>query len=305
MKRNILYKIVFLFLGCLVLFSCKKEEPVTITKPDTPQLKDRVIETKVVLNNVWTEYTSSKKDASDPIFMCYLFDPNGSFLQHEGGYMNASSDMKVIFDKATGAGVHSIYGVTGWLTVDEYPRSSTTQINLNTPLPLVPDRNISLGCTTFTIVDSTMNYSVQVTTDYIMAILDLDIKYVPSYIESITVQLPNQGNTFKFDGTINGSTQAETLQLTKSTTPNENGSYDWSIDGAIVLPSATGTQTMPIDVIYTKESGITDTISTSTTICCASGTHKSLWAEWDAFYAATTVVVNPWTTEIETGEFDL
>lgn len=304
MRRFLYFRFAFLVLGCVALFSCKKDDPTTTTEPntpDTPNVENVVIETSVILDDVWNEYLKSK-DGSNPKFVCYLFDPNDSCLRASGKDM--SVNMKVIFDEATIAGEHKIYAITGWYG-NEIPLPSRTTIDLNTNLPLLSNRNISLGCTTFTTVTDSMDYSVQVTTDYIMAILDLDIKYVPSYITAITVQLPNQGNTFKFDGTINGNTQVETLQLTKSTTPNENESYDWSIAGAVVLPSATGTQAMPINVIYTTESGTTETISTSTTVCCLSGSHKSLWAEWNAFYAAATVIVNPWTTDVETGEFDL
>ena len=299
MNKYYFFRFTLLVFGCVALFSsCKKDDPTTITEPDTPVLENRIIKASVVLDNVWTEEEPTKDgEQNSSVFMCYLFDPNNNFLRRRGG--NVSDNMVVQFEDATATGVHSMYAITGWQSV---PNISSIDLN-NTQLPLFPSRDITLGCTTFTIVAGTMDYNVQVATSHIMAKLALAIRYVPSHITSITVSLPNQGNTFKFDGTIEGNTQAQTLTLTKGTTPNENGSFNWTLPETIVLPCETGTTSMPINIVISSSLNSPRTILTSTSICCTSGTRKSLWAEWDGFYNETTVTVNPWTEDVETGQF--
>jgi hypothetical protein len=300
MKYNSIFRIALLILGCIAISSCKKDDPITTTEPDTPVVENRIIKATVVLDNVWTEEEPTKDgEQNSSIFMCYLFDPNGNFLRRRGDHM--SDDMTVQFEDATTAGAHSIYAVTGWQSVP-----TITSIDLNTTqLPLYPNRDITLGCTTFTIVAGTMDYDVQVVTNHIMAKLALTIRYVPSNINSITVTLPNQGNTFKFDGTIEGNTQTQTFTLTKGTTPNENGSYDWTLAETIVLPCAAGTTSMPITIVAESSLNSTRTIQTTSSICCLSTTRTSLSATWDAFFNSTTVTINPWTGTIQTGEFEI
>jgi hypothetical protein len=300
MNRPFYIGIAALFLACVIFSSCKKDDPITTTEPDTPVVENRIIKATVVLDNVWTEEEPTKDgEQNSSIFMCYLFDPNGNFLRRRGDHM--SDDMTVQFEDATTAGAHSIYAVTGWQSVP-----TITSIDLNTTqLPLYPNRDITLGCTTFTIVAGTMDYDVQVVTNHIMAKLALTIRYVPSNINSITVTLPNQGNTFKFDGTIEGNTQTQTFTLTKGTTPNENGSYDWTLAETIVLPCAAGTTSMPITIVAESSFNSTRTIQTTSSICCLSTTRTSLSATWDAFFNSTTVTINPWTGTIQTGEFEI
>jgi hypothetical protein len=300
MNRPFYIGIAALFLACVIFSSCKKDDPITTTEPDTPVVENRIIKATVVLDNVWTEEEPTKDgEQNSSIFMCYLFDPNGNFLRRRGDHM--SDDMTVQFEDATTAGAHSIYAVTGWQSVP-----TITSIDLNTTqLPLYPNRDITLGCTTFTIVAGTMDYDVQVVTNHIMAKLALTIRYVPSNINSITVTLPNQGNTFKFDGTIEGNTQTQTFTLTKGTTPNENGSYDWTLAETIVLPCAAGTTSMPITIVAESSLNSTRTIQTTSSICCLSTTRTSLSATWDAFFNSTTVTINPWTGTIQTGEFEI
>lgn len=207
MKCRFIFKLAFLVLGCAVLFSCKKDET-----PNTLIVENRLIETTVVLNNIWEESLPSKDgESSNPKFMCYLFGPNGVCLRNRGGSMD--DDMTVQFEDATTAGTHSVYAVTGWHS-GEYPGTSGGAIDMNTSLPLTPNRIISLGRTTFTIVNGTRDYSVQVVTDYIMAKLSMTIQSVPSHINSISIELPEQGDSFKFDGTVQGNTQSKTLSLT-------------------------------------------------------------------------------------------
>lgn len=305
MKR-IVYSLVIL--AVLSVSSCtKNDENAGITTPETPHLEDRIIDAKIILDDVWTENTKEPKSGDNNLlFVCYLFDPSGACIRARGE--NMTGDMTVQFQDATTAGEHKIYGVTN-LYSDEIPMPSAGTVDMSTEFPLSPNRDISLGYKTFTVVDGTMDYAVQVEADHIMAQLALAIQFVPSDVTAIKVELPNQGETFKFDGTISGNSQTQTFDLVKAETANENGSYHWSLPESIVLPSATGTTSMPINVIATIKVNETttynDTIETSSSIVCNSGGRYSLRATWNAFYNTATVVVKPWTEDVIEGEFDL
>ena len=301
MEKKFYIVIATFLLGCVVFSSCKKDE--TIDSPVTI-VENRVIETKVLLDNIWEENISSKdgESSSNPVFMCYLFDPNGVCLRNRGGSMD--DDMTVQFEDATVAGTHSIYAVTGW-HIGDYPGTINGTIDLTTSLPLTPNRNITLGCTTFVIVNGTTDYAVQVATNSIMAKLGMTIQSVPSHINSISIELPEQGDSFRFDGTVQGNTQSKTLSLTRSQIANANGSYDWSLAETIVPPSATDAESMPIIVTATSTLDSSQTIETSTTACCAAGTRKHLRTTWEAFFNTATVTINPWTTTVDTIDFEL
>ena len=298
MKR-IVYSLVIL--AVLSVSSCtKNDENAGITTPETPHLEDRIIDAKIILDDVWTENTKEPKSGDNNLlFVCYLFDPSGACIRARGE--NMTGDMTVQFQDATTAGEHKIYGVTN-LYSDEIPMPSAGTVDMSTEFPLSPNRDISLGYKTFTVVDGTMDYAVQVEADHIMAQLALAIQFVPSDVTAIKVELPNQGETFKFDGTISGNSQTQTFDLVKAETANENGSYHWSLPESIVLPSATGTTSMPINVIATirvnENNTYNNTIETSSSIVCNSGGRYSLRATWNAFYNTATVVVKPWTEDV-------
>ncbi len=295
-------------LAILAISSCSKTDEIDdVTTPETPHLEDRVIDAKIVLDDVWTENTKEPKSGDNNLlFVCYLFDPSGACIRARGE--NMTGDMTVQFQDATTAGEHKIYGVTN-LYSDEIPMPSAGTIDMSTEFPLSPNRDISLGYKTFTVVDGTMDYAVQVKADHIMAQLALAIQFVPSDVIAIKVELPNQGETFKFDGTISGNSQTQTFDLVKAETANENGSYHWTLPETIVLPSETGASSMPIHVTATfrvnENNTHNNTIETSSSIVCNSGGRYSLRATWNAFYNTATVVVNPWTEDVIEGEFDL
>lgn len=296
-KRNLLF---FTAAAILSVCSCSKTDEIDDVTP--VHVEDRVIDTKVILDNVWTESSFGAKNTGNPFFVCYLFNSDGDCLRTRGN--NMSNNMQTIFEEATSAGTYSIYGITNWYE-GEFPMSSTSTIDLDTELSLYENRDISLGRTTFSIVDGTMDYNVEVRVNHIMAKLMVEIKSVPSHISAISIELPNQANKFKFDGTILGNNQSQTLRLTKSTTPNENGSYDWTLAETIVFPSATDATAMPIKVTATSTYATIEPINTTTTTLCSSGTRKRLTATWEAFYNTTTVTVNPWTDIVEDGTFEL
>ena len=295
-------------LAILAISSCSKTDEIDdVTTPPTPQLQDCTINAKVVSDNVWTNDLSETKSGNNPLlFVCYLFDPNGACLRARGD--NMGGNMTVQFQDATTTGVHKLYGVTN-LYSNEIPLPSTGTIDMTTTFPLSPNRDISLGCTTFTVLEETMDYNVQVDVDHIMAKLALNVKYVPSDVVAMSVVLPGQGVSFKFDGTIVGNTQSQTFSLTKAGTANENGSYHWTLPETIVLPSETGASSMPIHVTATFRVNETttydETIQTTASTVCASGTRVALSTTWETFYNTTTININDWTEDIIEDDFEL
>ena len=301
-KRSLL---LFAAAAILSVCSCSKTDETDDTT--TPQLKERTINAKVVSNNVWTNDLIGTKSGDSPLlFVCYLFDPNGACLRARGD--NMGGNMTVQFQDATTTGVHKLYGVTN-LYSNEIPLPSTGTIDMTTTFPLSPNRDISLGCTTFTVLEETMDYNVQVDVDHIMAKLALNVKYVPSDVVAMSVVLPGQGVSFKFDGTIVGNTQSQTFSLTKAGTANENGSYHWTLPETIVLPSETGASSMPIHVTATFRVNETttydETIQTTASTVCASGTRVALSTTWETFYNTTTININDWTEDIIEDDFEL
>ena len=301
-KRSLL---LFAATAILSVCSCSKTDETDDTT--TPQLKERTINAKVVSNNVWTNDLIGTKSGDSPLlFVCYLFDPTGACVRARGD--NMGDNMTVQFQDATTTGVHKLYGVTN-LYSNEIPLPSAGTIDMNTIFPLSPNRDISLGCTTFTVLEETMDYNVQVDVDHIMAKLTLNIKFVPSDVIAMSVILPGQGVSFKFDGTIIGNTQSQTFNLVKAEEANENGSYDWSLPETIVLPSETNASSMPIHVTATFRVNETttydETIQTTASTVCASGTRVALSTTWETFYNTTTININDWTEDIIEDDFEL
>ena len=301
-KRSLL---LFAAAAILSVCSCSKTDETDDTT--TPQLKERTINAKVVSDNVWTNELSETKSGNNPLlFVCYLFDPNGACLRARGD--NMGGNMTVQFQDATTTGVHKLYGVTN-LYSNEIPLPSAGTIDMNTIFPLSPNRDISLGCTTFTVLEETMDYNVQVDVEHIMAKLTLNIKFVPSDVIAMSVILPEQGVSFKFDGTIIGNTQSQTFNLVKAEEANENGSYDWTLPETIVLPSETNASSMPIHVTATFRVNETttydETIQTTASTVCASGTRVALSTTWETFYNTTTININDWTEDIIEDDFEL
>ena len=295
-------------LDILAISSCSKTDEIDdVTTPPTPQLQDCTINAKVVSDNVWTNDLSETKSGNNPLlFVCYLFDPNGACLRARGD--NMGGNMTVQFQDATTTGVHKLYGVTN-LYSNEIPLPSTGTIDMNTVFPLSPNRDISLGCTTFTVLEETMDYNVQVDVEHIMAKLNLNIKFVPSDVIAMSVILPEQGVSFKFDGTIIGNTQSQSFNLVKAEEANENGSYDWSLPETIVLPSETNASSMPIHVVATFRINETttydETIQTTASTVCASSTRLKLSTTWETFYNTATININDWTGTVIEDDFEL
>ena len=301
-KRSLL---LFAAAAILSVCSCSKTDETDDTT--TPQLKERTINAKVVSDNVWTNDLIGTKSGDSPLlFVCYLFDPTGACVRARGD--NMGDNMTVQFQDATTTGVHKLYGVTN-LYSNEIPLPSTGTIDMNTVFPLSPNRDISLGCTTFTVLEETMDYNVQVDVEHIMAKLTLNIKFVPSDVIAMSVILPEQGVSFKFDGTIVGNTQSQTFNLVKAEEANENGSYDWSLPETIVLPSETNASSMPIHVVATFRINETttydETIETSTSTVCASSTRLKLSTTWETFYNTATININDWTGTVIEDDFEL
>ena len=132
MKRIVYFLVI---LAVLSVSSCtKNDENAGITTPETPHLEDRVIDAKIILDDVWTENTKETKSGDNNLlFVCYLFDPSGACIRARGE--NMTGDMTVQFQDATTAGEHKMYGVTN-LYSDEIPMPSTGTVDMNQEFPL-------------------------------------------------------------------------------------------------------------------------------------------------------------------------
>lgn len=306
MRVNLIKTLVLAVLVSVGIVSCTEKEestnvPTTITDDNEVVY---TIEASVLPCDVWTNNTA-KDGETGPTFMCYLFGSDGVCINNKGNYIS-TNNLRTTFFNITQPGTYTIYCVTGW-NAGEYPGVSTSTITLETLLPIQSAKDMCLGSAQVTVTENQLNYNVPISVDHIMAQLTLTIDDVPSDITSFTVTLPNQANTFKFDATIVGNTQSQDFELTKNTTANSDGTYNWTLAETIVFPSATSSTSMPITIVAEDETGRTYTFNTSSSTCCLSGTRTNLGTTWDIvnYYTTGVVTINPWTSTVQSGDFDM
>ena len=309
MKTNFLFKSkCFLVIVCVSAFSVSCTNHFSGIEPESNNDKRFVIKPQVYISDPWTASTKAI-GATDPIFMCYLFDSNGNAIYNRG---NALGDnMTTTFEEADKTGNYSIYCVTGWF-IDEYPQTTKDTelyqgpITLDTELYMCSAKDICLGKQDISVDASQMTYNVVVNVDHIMAKAAFLIENVPSDVTDITVTLPKQANKFKFDGTILGNTQSQTLTLIKESEQNEDGTYNWSVEETIVYPFAQEGGKMPIHLTVANSSG-GYTFKTEASDCCTKGKRVAYKTDWGTMkYSQNTQVnINPWTNEVIDGEFEL
>lgn len=304
MKRKNCYN---LFAVTLVAFCTSCTKPSFEIEPGINDDKRFVIKPQVYISDPWTASTKAI-GATDPIFMCYLFDRNNA-IYNRG---NALGDnMTTTFEEVDKTGDYSIYCVTGWF-IGEYPQTTKDTelyqgpITLETELYMCSAKDICLGKQDISVDASQMIYNVVVNVDHIMAKAAFLIENVPSDVTDITVTLPKQANKFKFDGTILGNTQSQTLTLVKGSEQNENGTYNWSVEETIVYPYANETGTMPIHLTVANSTG-EHTFKTETSACCSKGKRVAFKTGWNTiiYYQNAQVNINPWTDVVIDAEFDL
>lgn len=304
MKRKNCYN---LFAVTLLAFCTSCTKPSFEIEPGTIDEKRFVIKPQVYISDPWTASTRAI-GATDPIFMCYLFDRNNA-IYNRG---NALGDnMTTTFEEVDKTGDYSIYCVTGWF-IGEYPQTTKDTelyqgpITLDTELYMCSAKDICLGKQDISVSASQMIYNVVVNVDHIMAKAAFLIENVPSDVTNIIVTLPKQANKFKFDGTILGNTQSQTLTLIKESEQNEDGTYNWSVEETIVYPYAKETGNMPIHLTVANSTG-EHTFKTETSACCSKGKRVAFKTGWNTiiYYQNAQVNINPWTDEVIDAEFDL
>ncbi len=309
MRTNFLFKTkCFLIIVCVSAFSVSCTNHFSGIEPESNNDKRFVIKPQVYISDPWTASTKAI-GATDPIFMCYLFDSNGNAIYNRG---NALGDnMTTTFEEADKTGNYSIYCVTGWF-IGEYPQTTKDTelyqrpITLDTELYMCSAKDICLGKQDISVDASQMTYNVVVNVDHIMAKAAFLIENVPSDVTNIIVTLPKQANKFKFDGTILGNTQSQTLALIKDSEQNEDGTYNWSVEETIVYPYAKETGTMPIHLTVANSTG-EHTFKTETSACCSKGKRVAFKTGWNTiiYYQNAQVNINPWTNEVINANFDL
>ena len=285
--------------GIFGLSSCTKNE-----NSQEQTTGECVIDAYIQQKDIWSEDTAAKDETDNrPAFMCYLFNPDNVCIHNNGGYI--SDGLQTTVTRSTTTGQHTMYSIVG-LYIEEFPRTSTGA-SLNSLIKITSPKDISLGKQEFNVTASSLNYTVNISVDHIMSKLSLLVRNVPIDITSIKITLTNQGNYFKFDGTILGDTTMQELELSKATTANSDGTYNWSIQDVIVYPTATASTTMPLQIIAINSNGKSYTFNTSTSSCCYSEEIKYLKTTWDDIISSVTgnITITPWTTEVDEDEFDM
>lgn len=285
--------------GIFGLSSCTKNE-----NSQEQTMGECVIDAYIQQKDIWSEDPAAKDETDNrPAFMCYLFNPDNVCIHNNGGYI--SDGLQTTVTRSTTTGRHTMYSIVG-LYIEEFPRTSTGA-SLNSLIKITSPKDISLGKQEFNVTASSLNYTVNISVDHIMSKLSLLVRNVPIDITSIKITLTNQGNYFKFDGTILGDTTMQELELSKATTANSDGTYNWSIQDVIVYPTATAATTMPLQIIAINSNGKSYTFNTSTSSCCYSEEIKYLKTTWDDIISSVTgnITINPWTTEVDEDEFDM
>ena len=285
--------------GIFGLSSCTKNE-----NSQEQTTGECVIDAYIQQKDIWSEDTAAKDETDNrPAFMCYLFNPDNVCIHNNGGYI--SDGLQTTVTRSTTTGRHTMYSIVG-LYIEEFPRTSTGA-SLNSLIKITSPKDISLGKQEFNVTANSLNYTVNISVDHIMSKLSLLVRNVPIDITSIKVTLTNQGNYFKFDGTILGDTTMQELELSRSTIANSDGTYNWSIQDVIVYPTATASTTMPLQIIAINSNSKSYTFNTSTSSCCYSEEIKYLKTTWDDIISSVTgnITITPWTTEVDEDEFDM
>ncbi|MEE0690210.1 MAG: hypothetical protein UCJ13_05180, partial [Bacteroidaceae bacterium] len=148
MRTNFSFKTkCFLIIVCVSAFSVSCTNHFSAIEPESNNDKRFVIKPQVYISDPWTASTRAI-GATDPIFMCYLFDSNGNAIYNRG---NAHGDnMTTTFEEVDKTGDYSIYCVTGWF-IGEYPQTTKDTelyqgpITLDTELYMCSAKDICLG----------------------------------------------------------------------------------------------------------------------------------------------------------------
>lgn len=304
MKKTMISALIIAVLfSVLGLFSCTKTENENPMQDEKP-VGECVIETHIQQKDIWSDNAETKDEVDNrAAFMCYLFNPDNVCIHNNGGYV--ANGLQTTVTRSTTIGRHTMYSIVG-MYIEEFPRTSTGA-SLNSLIKITSPKDISLGKQEFNVTASSLNYTVNISVDHIMSKLSLLVRNVPIDITSIKVTLTNQGNYFKFDGTILGDTTMQELELSKATTANSDGTYNWSIQDVIVYPTATAATTMPLQIIALNSSGKSYTFNTSTSSCCHSAEVRYLKTSWDDIISSVTgnITITPWSTEVDEDEFDM
>ena len=298
-----------LVIVCIFAFSVSCTNQFSGVESDSNNDNRFVIKPQVYISDPWTASTRAI-GANDPIFMCYLFDSNGNAIFNRGDAL--SDNMVTTFEEVEEPGNYSIYSVTGWF-IGEYPQTTKNTelyqmpITLDTELYMCSAKDICLGNKQNIYVNgSQLVYNVVINVDHIMAKVAFLIRNVPLDVTNITVTLPKQANKFKFDGTILGNTQSQTLTLTKDSEQNEDGTYNWSIEETIVYPFAKEGGKMPIHLTVSNSTG-GYTFKTETLSCCTKGKRIAYKTDWGTmtYSHSTQININPWTEDVIDTDFEL
>lgn len=167
--------------------------------------------------------------------------------------------------------------------------------------------DVCLGQQHLTILPSKTNYDINVTVSHILAKLAVTIAKVPTDISAIKLTLANVSKSFTLDGNFTNDGTTLDLSLQKATSPNADGTYDWTLPESLIYPCPTGATATALTIVATDTNGNDHTYTSSTTTVCSSGTRTSLATTWRTLsdHLSYSYTENPWTTTIQQASFDM
>lgn len=290
------------FLGLLltmaVCFSCSKAD---FEEDDGKQGSETqfLIQANVHVNEPWVATTTrADEESPEAVMMCYLFDNEGNFIINRGRVMTSDAVGVVRFREVYKPGTYTIYCITGWYR-DEFLSPSAEEVTLDKVLQFHSAKDMCLGKAVVE-VGATQVQEVNIEVDHMMSKVSFVVNNVPSVINSMSVVIHNQAGQFKFDGTILGESNSQTLTLTRGVAGTASSSYNWSVEDAIVFPIANASEKMQITIIADGEM-----LHTESDTPCTPGKCIRYTAEFDGFvyqFNPTTIVIKPWTEVVEDAE---
>ena len=276
------------------------------------------LEASIAINDAWEcaapETASTRAETPDLKYLIYLFGTDNKAIGAPGGSMTDANKSRSFDGKITATGTYTLYGLANVLSGEYISHSSNTSITPSSTMALstaAAPNDVCLGKETLAVTATQQAYTKSVTVKHIMSKLALAVNNVPADITSMSITLPSQANTFDFNGTFTYAKNEEnadvpvsqTLTLSKAAAANQDGTYKWSCEPAIVFPCATGTTSMPIYIIWSSASVGSKTVSTTSTYCCLSGKNLSLSTTWsEAYRTSATITTADWSA-VEEGTF--
>lgn len=294
----------FLFLAVL-LAACEAEELTTHQEESSTPADSCIVNTNVDIDNVWTTNFSSddSKSASlrhtraegNPVTVSYCFNENGVLT----GGMSMSNCPALSFEMPLNhiEGRFTQYYICG---MPNPGNAADLSLTPTTPIPFADKvYDMYIGSATFDVTQSKRTYTTNITARHLISQIGFTITGVPTSVESITCELPNQATHYSPSGALTGNTKSISIPLSKTQ------ERVWSVDLTNVYPCADGTTKMPINVeVQYSNLANPQVYTTTTTEVCAPNTQVKLTSTLNAISNTTISIDTAWA-ELREGSIDL